>query len=70
MINKASNPYIAHREDQPELVEHTHHGADEFDRHEGASFSDEDQVTLKHVASVLALLVVIAVTLIAIAIYL
>lgn len=70
MINsQTGNPSIAHRGDDPELVEHTHHGADEFDRHEGASFSDEDRSTLRHVAGVLAMLVVIALTLIAVAIY-
>lgn len=70
MINKqTSNPYIAHQEDAPELIEHTDHGAEEFDRHEGASFSDEDRSTLKHVAGVLTLLVVVALTLSAIAIY-
>jgi hypothetical protein len=69
MNEQTSNPYLAHREDAPELVEHTDHGAEEFDRHEGASFSDEDRGTLRHVASVLALLVVIALTLIAVAIY-
>jgi len=54
--------------DTPELVEHTHHGADEFDRHEGASFSDEDRVTLRHVAAALAGLVMVALMLIAISV--